>query len=209
MQAFQLEKPDNLVDWWQESLDKYADRNLIGTKNKDGVFEWATRREINARIDHLRSGLALLGVSEGDAVGIIANNRLEWVVAAFATWGRIARYVPMYEAELVQIWKYIVTDSQIKVLFVSKPEIYEKIKHFPAEIPTLQHIFVIDAEGDNSMAALEKKGAASPFCRGVRRRTTSPNSFTRREPPAIPRACFCPTAISPATPLPAKRCTPN
>jgi len=92
MQAFQLEKPDNLVDWWQESLDKYADRNLIGTKNKDGVFEWATRREINARIDHLRSGLALLGVSEGDAVGIIANNRLEWVVAAFATWGRIARY---------------------------------------------------------------------------------------------------------------------
>lgn len=162
MQAFQLEKPDNLVDWWQESLDKYADRNLIGTKNKDGVFEWATRREINARIDHLRSGLALLGVSEGDAVGIIANNRLEWVVAAFATWGRIARYVPMYEAELVQIWKYIITDSQIKVLFVSKPEIYEKIKHFPAEIPTLQHIFVIDAAGDSSMAALEKRGAASP-----------------------------------------------
>jgi len=162
MQAFQLEKPDNLVDWWQESLDKYADRNLIGTKNKDGVFEWATRREINARIDHLRSGLALLGVSEGDAVGIIANNRLEWVVAAFATWGRIARYVPMYEAELVQIWKYIITDSQIKVLFVSKPEIYEKIKHFSAEIPTLQHIFVIDAAGDSSMAALEKRGAASP-----------------------------------------------
>ena len=162
MQAFQLEKPDNLVDWWQESLDKYADRNLIGTKNKDGVFEWATRREINARIDHLRSGLALLGVSEGDAVGIIANNRLEWVVAAFATWGRIARYVPMYEAELVQIWKYIITDSQIKVLFVSKPEIYEKIKHFPAEIPTLQHIFVIDAAGDSSMAVLEKRGAASP-----------------------------------------------
>ncbi|MDD4242427.1 MAG: AMP-binding protein, partial [Smithellaceae bacterium] len=162
MHAFQLEKPDNLIDWWQESLDKYADRNLIGTKNKDGVFEWATRREVNTRIDHLRSGLALLGVSEGDAVGIIANNRLEWVVAAFATWGRIARFVPMYEAELVQIWKYIVTDSQIKVLFVSKPEIYEKIKHFPAEIPTLQHIFVIDAEGDNSMAALEKKGAASP-----------------------------------------------
>jgi len=73
-----------------------------------------------------------------------------------------SRYVPMYEAELVQIWKYIITDSQIKVLFVSKPEIYEKIKHFPAEIPTLQHIFVIDAAGDSSMAALEKRGAASP-----------------------------------------------
>ncbi len=162
MHAFQLDKPDNLVDWWQESVSKHADRKLVGTKNKDGVYEWATRGEMNTRINHLRAGLAQLGVSEGDAVGIIANNRLEWIIAAFATWGRIARYVPMYEAELVHIWKYIVTDSQIKVLFVSKPEIYEKIKTFTKEIPTLQHIFVIDGQGENSMAALEKSGAAHP-----------------------------------------------
>ena len=162
MHTFTLDKPDNLVDWWQESVDHYADERLVGTKNKDGVYEWATRREINTRIDNLRAGLAQLGVGEGDAVGIIANNRLEWIVAAFAAWGRIARYVPMYEAELVQIWKYIITDSQIKVLFVSKPEIYEKIKDFPKDIPTLMHIFVIDGEGENAMAALEKRGAAQP-----------------------------------------------
>lgn len=86
---------------------------------------------------------------------------MEWPIVAFAAWGRIARFVPMYEAELVQIWKYIIADSRIKVLFVSKPEIYEKIKDFPKDISTLKHIFVI-AEGDNSMAALEKKGAAKP-----------------------------------------------
>lgn len=162
MHTFTLDKPDNLVDWWQESVDHYADKRLVGTKNKDGVYEWATRREINTRIDNLRAGLAQLGVGEGDAVGIIANNRLEWIVAAFASWGRIARYVPMYEAELVQIWKYIITDSQIKVLFVSKPEIYEKIKDFPKDIPTLMHIFFIDGEGENAMAALEKRGSAQP-----------------------------------------------
>jgi len=162
MHTFTLDKPDNLIDWWQESVNQFADRRLIGTKNKNGVYEWVTRKEVNTRIDNLRAGLAQLGVNEGDAVGIIANNRVEWIVAAFAAWGRIARYVPMYEAELVQIWKYIITDSQIKVLFVSKPEIYEKIKDFPKDIPTLKHIFVIDAEGENSMAALEKKGAAKP-----------------------------------------------
>lgn len=160
MQTFTLDKPDNLVDWWKECVEKYADRRLVGVKNKSGVYEWVTRGEINKRIDNLRSGLSKLGVGEGDAVGIIANNREEWIVAAFAAWGRIARYVPMYEAELVHIWKYIITDSQIKVLFVSKPEIYEKIKNFPQEIATLEHIFVIDTEGPNSMAALEKQGAA-------------------------------------------------
>lgn len=162
MHTFTLDKPDNLIDWWQESVNKFADKKLVGTKNKNGVYEWVTRKEVNTRIDNLRAGLAQLGVNEGDAVGIIANNRVEWIVAAFAAWGRVARYVPMYEAELVQIWKYIITDSQIKVLFVSKPEIYEKIKDFPKDIPTLKHIFVIDDEGEHSMAALEKKGAAKP-----------------------------------------------
>lgn len=100
--------------------------------------------------------------TRGDVVGIIANNRVEWPICAFATWGRLGRFVPMYEAELVQIWKYIIADSGIKVLFVSKPEIYEKIKDFPKDITTLKHIFIIEAEGEHSMAALEKKRAAKP-----------------------------------------------
>ncbi|MBN1470647.1 MAG: AMP-binding protein [Syntrophaceae bacterium] len=160
MHTFTLDKPDNLIDWWEESVNKFADRKLFGNKNKNGVYEWITYQEIGDRINHLRAGLAQLDVNQGDVVGIIANNRPEWAVCAFATWGRLARFVPMYEAELIQIWKYIITDSQIKVLFVSKPEIYEKIKAFPKDIPTLKHIFIIESDGENSMNALEKKGAA-------------------------------------------------
>jgi len=162
MHTFTLDKPDNLIDWWQESAAKFADRKFLGTKNKDGLYEWVTYREVNTRIDNLRAGLAGLGVGTGDAVGIIANNRVEWVVTAFAAWGCRARFVPMYEAELVQIWKYIIADSGIKVLLVSKPEIYEKIKDFPKDIEALKHIFVIDAQGEGSMAALEKAGQAKP-----------------------------------------------
>jgi long-chain acyl-CoA synthetase len=162
MHTWTLDKPDNLVEWWEESAAKFADRRLFGTKNKNGVYEWTTYKEIDTRIRNLRAGLAQLDVGQGDVVGIIANNRPEWVVCAFATWGRLARFVPMYEAELVQIWKYIIADSGIKVLFVSKPEIYEKIKNFPQDIPTLKHVFIIESEGEHSMAALEKKGATQP-----------------------------------------------
>lgn len=176
MHTWTLDKPDNLIDWWEESVAQFADRRLFGTKDKNGVYEWVTFKEVGTRINNLRAGLAQLGIDNGDVVGIIANNRVEWPVAAFATWGRIGRFVPMYEAELVQIWKYIIADSQVKVLFVSKPEIYEKIKDFPKDIPTLKNIFVIDAEGEaipsqsgirrmpeeHSMAAVEKMGAAKP-----------------------------------------------
>jgi long-chain acyl-CoA synthetase len=162
MSKFNLDKPDNLVDWWAESVTRFADRKLFGTRNKDGVYEWATYKETGSRIDNLRAGLTGLGIGKDDVVGIIANNRPEWPVVAFASWGCLARFVPMYEAELVQVWKYIIADSGIKVLFVSKPEIYEKIKDFPKDIPTLKHIIIIESEGENSMAALEKKGAAKP-----------------------------------------------
>jgi len=53
-------------------------------------------------------------------VGLIANNRVEWAVAAFAAYGLGARFIPMYESELLHVWEYIITDSAVKVLLVSK-----------------------------------------------------------------------------------------
>ncbi len=81
MHTFTLDKPDNLIDWWEESVNKFADRKLFGNKNKNGVYEWITYQEIGDRINHLRAGLAQLDVNQGDVVGIIANNRPEWPFA--------------------------------------------------------------------------------------------------------------------------------
>jgi hypothetical protein len=51
------------IDWWDESVTKFADRRLIGTNNKNGIYEWVTRKEINTRINNLRAGLAQLGIN--------------------------------------------------------------------------------------------------------------------------------------------------
>jgi len=162
MHIYQLDKPDNLVALLEESLAKYPDNLLFGTKNRQGVYEWITYREFGKRVDNLRGGLAQLEVTKGDAVGIIANNRVEWAVASFATYGLGGRFVPMYEAELLHVWKYIVKDSGIKILFVSKPEIFEKVKDFTKDISSLEKIFIIESTGDGSMAAVEKWGEAKP-----------------------------------------------
>jgi long-chain acyl-CoA synthetase len=69
----------------------------------------------------------------------------------------------MYESELLHVWEYIITDSAVKVLLVSKQEIYDKIKNFTGKIPTLQKIFVIDATGPGTMAELENVGQENPM----------------------------------------------
>ena len=162
MHTYKLDKPDNLVDLLEESVARYPDNLLFGTKNQQKMYEWITYRDFGRRVDNLRGGLAQLGVTKGDAVGIIANNRVEWAEASFATYGLGGRYVPMYEAELLHVWKYIVKDSGVKILFVANPAVYEKVKDFPKDIPTLERIFIIDGAGENTMAAVEKLGAAHP-----------------------------------------------
>ncbi len=156
------EKPDNLVEWWQESERKYRDNVLFWVHNDQAALDPIRYGEIGRRIKNARGGLARLGIDKGDVVGIISANRPEWAVLAFAAYGRNARYIPMYEKELIGTWKYIIKDGGIKFLLVSSQEIYEKVKDFPKEIPTLENIYVMESQGENSLAALEKTGEANP-----------------------------------------------
>ncbi len=156
------ESPDNLVDLFEQSAARYANNLFIGEKDSAGEYQWVTYRQIAKRVDDLRGGLAKAGVRAGDTVGIIANNRKEWFIGEMAAQGLGAAYVPMYEKELVSMWKYIIKDAEVKVLLVSKPEILEKVKSFPSEISTLQKIYLIEGLGDNTMAGLEAIGAQNP-----------------------------------------------
>ena len=155
-------KPDNLVELFENAVQKFANNKFLGTKNKSGVYEWVNYRYVGERVNAAMSGLAVLGVEKNDAVGIIAANRVEWVICAFATYGRGARFVPMYEKELHSVWTYIIRDAAIKVLFVSTKELYENLKNLPQEISSLKHVILIEGTGENSLTALENQGRLQP-----------------------------------------------
>jgi long-chain acyl-CoA synthetase len=161
-EKYKIEKPYNLVELFENSVGKFSGRPYLGTKNSQGNYDWVTYGDVGRRVDHLRGGLASLGIRRGDAVGIISNNSADWAVGHFATAGLGAIYVPMYEAELQHVWEYIVRDSALKVLFVSKPEILECIKDFRQRIPTLEKIILIPGKGTDTMSELERIGADNP-----------------------------------------------
>jgi len=160
---YQLMKPDNVVEILEKTVARFPQRPFLGTKNKQlKQYEWINYADFGKRVDNLRGGLSQLGVQKDDAVGIICNNSTDWAVTFFANSGLGARFVPMYEAELVQIWKYIINDASVKVLFISKKAIYDKIKDALQGIPTLQKVILMEGDGPDTMADLEKKGAAKP-----------------------------------------------
>ncbi len=160
---FTYEKPDNLVEWFSQSVAAHGKNPLFGTKNASGSYEWVNYEDVGKRVDHLRGGLAGLGVGRNDAVGIIANNRTEWAVAAFATFGLGARFVPMYEKELPMTWKYIINNSGAKVLLAANKTIFNQVAAMKDDMPGLEKIFVIDDHGDLTMETLERQGKSHPI----------------------------------------------
>lgn len=158
---YQLDKPDNVVEILEDSVAKHPKRPFLGMKDTSGDYRWITYADFGKRVDNLRSGLASLGVAKDDAVGIISNNSIDWAVCYFATLGREARFVPMYESELLSVWRYIIADGDIKVLFVAKKAIYDKVKDLVGS-GKLEKIILMEGEGNDTLADLEKKGAQTP-----------------------------------------------
>ncbi len=154
-----IEKPDNLIEHFEIATEKFKNNKLFGTKNKEtGEYEWITYDNVRKRVDDFRGGLASINIKKGDAVAIIANNCVEWAVAAFASYGLGARFVPMYENEILKTRKYITNDADIKFLLVSNRETYEHVKHLKDKISSLEHIYIIEDDSEASMEHLEKLG---------------------------------------------------
>jgi long-chain acyl-CoA synthetase len=136
---------ETLVDLFTQSIAKFGSRELFGTKAQ-GIWRFSTYAEFGLDVDKVRGGLASLGVGKGDKVAIIANNRVEWAVCAYASYTLGAAFVPMYEAQLEKDWEYIVADCEAKVLFVASRAIFDKTKPFLDKLPTLEHLVLLESD---------------------------------------------------------------
>ena len=152
-----------LVELWQWSTEQHSARELFGTK-KDGAWHWITYAEFKLEVDALRSGLAALGIAAGDRVALIAGNRVEWAAAAYATFGLGATFVPMYEAQPIEDWAFILKDCEAKIVLGANAKVLEKLDSVKERLPDLAHLIGIDlpASDARSYAQLVAKGKAQP-----------------------------------------------
>lgn len=155
----------NLSDLYANSVESFPDNPLFGRRDVDGGWDWMTYREFGEAIDQARGGLASLGIEKGDRVAIISDNRIEWAVGAYATYGLGAAWVPMYEAQTQKDWIYILRDCGAKVVFAATDGIRAQLDEVADQLPALERIVVIDdpAGGDAiDYAELLARGKEAP-----------------------------------------------
>jgi long-chain acyl-CoA synthetase len=81
---------------------------------------------------------------------LISNNRIEWAAAFYAANGLGAQLVPMYEAQAEKDWKYIINDSDSKLVLVATERIFEKTEHYIDKVPHLPPLRILSSAGRES-----------------------------------------------------------
>ena len=85
--------------------------------------------------------LLKLGIVKGDKIGLISNNRPEWISMDCGILQLGAVDVPIYPTISAEDYKYIFNDAELKYCFVSDRELFEKVNSIKNEVPSLKHIY--------------------------------------------------------------------
>lgn len=114
-------------------------------KNEHGRFTPTTYREFYRSVQELAAGLLSLGVTRGDPVGLISDNRKEWLIADIAVLSIGAADVPRGRDAMPYELEYILGFSGCKISFAENADQLQKILSLKEKLPDLKTLVVMDA----------------------------------------------------------------
>jgi long-chain acyl-CoA synthetase len=157
-----MEPYNNLVELYQQACARFADREMLGTK-RAGAWRWITYRQFRNLVDDARGGLAALGVERGDRVAFIGDNSVEWAVAAYASYGLGAAFVPMYQSQRPKEWQFILGDCGARAVIVATEATFDVLHRLRGNLPALRHVIsLVRSDGEASWRSLLAAGSSQP-----------------------------------------------
>lgn len=122
--------------------------NGIAIRQKDfGIwnpYSWQTYWQ---RACDVALGMHALGVPEGGHVGILSENRLEWVLAQMGAGAMGVVAVGVYPTSPAPEASYVLAHAEVELVFCEDQEQAEKVLESLEQLPKLRHIVVMETKG--------------------------------------------------------------
>jgi long-chain acyl-CoA synthetase len=134
---------DTLPVLYRRQAERFGPRIALRYK-KHGLYHDLRWDDYREQIAACAAGLVLHGIRRGDRVAILAENRLEWLVADMAILSIGAINVPLHAPLTADQVRYQLADAGARFIFVSSFSQYEKIQQICDGLPSLRGI-VMDA----------------------------------------------------------------
>jgi long-chain acyl-CoA synthetase len=120
----------------------------IALREKDlGLWRPFTWSDYQSRVQDFALGMVELGLARGDVIGIIGNNRPDWVSAEIATHAIGALSLGLYRDVLDEEAAYLLNYGEAKLVFAEDEEQVDKLLGLADRAPSLKHIVYSDSRG--------------------------------------------------------------
>ena len=120
----------------------------VAMREKDfGIWHPITWAQMHERVRAFALGLRQLGVGQGDVVGLIGDNRPDWVMGEIAAHAAQAMSLGIYRDALDEEVAYLITYADVKVVFAEDEEQVDKLLNLGERIHTVKHIVYSDPRG--------------------------------------------------------------
>lgn len=121
--------------------------NVQYSKNKAGTFEAVSYQDFSIGMMNFAAGLVSLGTEVGDNVGLISDNRKEWLVCSLGIMAIRCKDIPRGSEATVKDLSYILSFADCATVVVENNYSFKKILECRSELKNLKNVIVIDASG--------------------------------------------------------------
>ena len=131
--------PGTLNRLFFDAIEKFNKPDALQVK-RDGAFQPISSRELADAARQAALGLLDLGISPGDRVAILSENRPEWAIADYASLTAGFADVPIYPTLPADQIPYILNDSGALAIFTSTEEQAAKIAQVRSQLESVKHV---------------------------------------------------------------------
>ncbi|MEN8893915.1 AMP-dependent synthetase/ligase [Planktotalea arctica] len=135
-----------------------TDPELVAMRQKDfGIWKETSWSGFESIMHALAAGLMELGMADGEHIGILSENRREWVLAQFGINAAGGVVVGMYPTSPAAEIEHLAGSSDTTMLFIEDQEQLDKIIELRGKLPKLRQLIIFNPKGTAGETELNLK----------------------------------------------------
>jgi len=136
-------KLQTLNEMLRNSVNLYGDRTAFKVK-KDGKFAPITYKEFYNKVEKFGTGLLGIGIKKLSHVGLISDNRFEWIIADMAIVGLRAADVPCSGNSSSQDISFKLNHSEAQATILEGEKQFLNFYKIAKDLPKIKNIILYD-----------------------------------------------------------------
>ncbi len=179
-----------------QQAERFGEKPFLWVK-LGGSYQSVSWAAAAHNVRRVARGLRSLGIGSGERVGLVSENRPEWIIADLAIMSAGAITVPAYVTHSIEDHRHVFADSGARAVIVSKPALSARVLAAANQVDAVQTVIAIEpAMGQAS--AVDLLSWDEMMARGADAVDATPELVSTIEPDDI--ACLIYTSGTGGTP---------